>query len=198
LKPDGTSAGLFWRRTAHLFAYYTADSYVNTGCYDYDCGAFVQVSGNQFLGVALSPVSVSGGEQDELTILWGWFDGNWSLAVDGTWVGYYPGQLYGGGDMATNSDAIAFGGEYVCVPGMTDAYCPSPMGSGCLGAFGYPYAAYQRQIWYFDGAYNVNPGTGLNSFVNDCIGATSTIGPYCDGVGDFGVYFFFGGPGGYC
>ena len=162
-------------------------------CFDYDCGDFVQYDGNLFLGIPLSPVSVPGGAQGEVTIQWLWSDGNWWLGVNGTWVGYYPGVVFAGGEMATHADYISLGGE----AGGT-GYTPQ-MGSGQLGTSGYPYAAYQRQIWYYDGAYNATYATGLSyPPTNTCPGSTSTLGPYWDGVGDFGVYFFFGGPGGSC
>jgi hypothetical protein len=99
--------------------------------------------------------------------------------------------------MATHADGMEFAGEFGCVADGTLWNCPSAMGSGYQGTSGYPYAAYQRQMWYFDGAYNVNPATSLAGY-SQCPGATSVLGPYWDGVGDFGVYFFFGGPGGYC
>ena len=178
----------------HLFAYYTADGYSSTGCYDYGCGAFVQYSGSLFLGVAFSP-STPGGAQYEIPIKWEWWSGNWWLQVNGTWVGYYPGSLFGGGDMATHSVLAEFGGELVGGSGTSYNYYP-PMGSGNWGASGWPWAAYQRQIWYFDGAYGSH-SPSLSSMVNTCSGGTSTLGPYWGGS-DWQIYFFFGGPGGWC
>ena len=171
----------------HLYASYDAAG----GCTDYLCGAFVQYDGSLFLGVPLSPVSVPGGAQNEVTIQWLWSDGNWWLGVNGTWVGYYPGGVFGGGEMATHADLVFFGAAAAGV-----GYLPQ-VGSGYWGTSGYPYAAYQRQIWYYDGAYNAIYATGLSYPPdNNCPGSTSMLGPYWDGVGDFGVYFFFGGPGG--
>jgi len=179
----------------HLFAYWTADGYNNTGCYDYGCGAFVQYDGSLFLGVAFSPVSVPGGAQYEVPIEWEWWYGNWWLEVNGTWVGYYPGGLFGAGDMATHSDLIEFGGEIVGGYGTSYNYYP-PMGSVNWGTDGWPWAAYQRQIWYFDGSYNGQWAWGLTAF-NSCPAGTSILGPYWGGS-DWGIYFFFGGPGGWC
>jgi Neprosin len=178
----------------HLFAYYTADNYNKTGCYDYTCGAFVQYSGSLFLGAAFSPVSVPGGAQYEVPIKWEWWYGNWWLAVNGTWVGYYPGWLFGAGDMATHSSLIEFGGEIVGGNGTSYNYYP-PMGSGYFGTSGWPWAAYQRQIWYFDAAYGgqwASLGSG-----NECPARTSLLGPYWGGSA-WAIYFFFGGPGGWC
>jgi hypothetical protein len=183
----------------HLFAYFTADNYQNYrvdvahGCYDYGCG-FVQYSGSLFLGVPLSPVSVPGGAQFEVPIKYEWWAGNWWLQVNGEWVGYYPGSLFGPGDMATHSDLIVFGGEIVGGDGTSYNYYP-PMGSDYWGTDGWPLAAYQRQIWYFDGAYNGN-WTTLTP-VNECPAGTSILGPDWGGS-DWAIYFFFGGPGGWC
>ena len=173
--------GYFGDQQPHLFAKFIG----NGSCNDYDCGAFVQYDGSVFLGVPLSP----GGE---VTIQWLWVDGNWWLQVNGTWVGYYPGVLFGGGDMATHADSILVGG-------FADGnyYIPQ-MGSGQVGTSGYPYAAYHRQIFYFDGAYNATYAYGLSNPASTCPSVTSTLGPYWGGSGYWGVYFFFGGPGGPC
>jgi hypothetical protein len=178
----------------HLFAYWTADSYVSTDCYDYDCGAFVQYSGSIFLGAPISPVSVPGGAQFEMPIIYEWWAGNWWLGVDGQWVGYYPGSLFGGGDMATHSVLAGFGGEIVGGNGTSYNYYPA-MGDGWWGTNGWPWAAYQRQIWYIDGAYN-GQWTSLGSG-NECAEGTSILGPGWGGS-DWSIYFFFGGPAGWC
>jgi hypothetical protein len=179
----------------HLFAYWTADQYHNTGCYDYSCGAFVQSSGSVFLGGALSPVSVPGGAQSGISIVWEWWSGNWWLKVNDTWVGYYPGWLFGAGDMATHSDLVEFGGEIVGGNGTSYNYYP-PMGSGNWGTDGWPWAAFQGTLWYFDGSYNGHWAT-LGSF-NECPSGTSILGPYYWWVPYPDVLFYFGGPGGSC
>ena len=84
--------------------------------------------------------------------------------------------------------------EIVGGNGTSYNYYP-PMGSGRWGSNGWDWAAYQRQIWYFDGSYNGN-WTSLGSG-NECTGGTSMLGPYWGGS-DWGIYFFFGGAGGWC
>lgn len=189
---DGSEVEAGWvvdLQTVILYSSYLAED----GCENYDCVAFVQYDGSLFLGTPLSPVSVPGGAQGEVTIHWLWSDGNWWLQVNGTWVGYYPGVVLDGYDIATHADYISLGGEATGY-----GYIPQ-MGSGYWGTYGYPYAAYHRQIWYYDGAYNFNWATGLGyPPTNTCPGGTSTYGPYFDTVGDWGVYFYFGGPGVSC
>ena len=47
----------------HLFIYWTADGYSATGCYNLTCGAFVQTGTAYTPGMALGPISMSGGAQ---------------------------------------------------------------------------------------------------------------------------------------
>jgi len=178
----------------HLFAYYTADGYTQTGCYDYTCGAFLQTSGSTFLGAALWP-SLPGGTQYEKTIKWEWWSGNWWLQVSGTWVGYYPGSLFGGGEMATHSVLIEFGGEIVGGDGTPYNYYP-PMGSGYWGTDGWPWAAFQHGIYYYDDADYAHPADMVPD--NTCPAKSSIFGPYWYSLDEWQIYFYFGGPGGYC
>jgi hypothetical protein len=46
-----------------------------------------------------------------------WWQGNWWIAYDGVWMGYYPGWLWGGGHNET-SLVQAFG-EVAVAPGTT-------------------------------------------------------------------------------
>ena len=179
----------------HLFGYYTADAYNTTGCYDYSCGAFVQYSGSLYLGAAFSPVSVPGGGQWEAAIKYEWWYGNWWLQVGSEWVGYYPGWLFGSGEMATHSTRADFGGEIVGGAGTSYNYYP-PMGSGQWGTSGWTWAAYHRQIWYFDSVWGTHQAS-LGAMSNSCPGGTSTIGPFYGGS-VWQIYFFFGGPAGWC
>ena len=180
--------GDFIDHRAHLFIYYTADGYGNTGCYDHSCAGFVQYSGRVFPGVALPP-SMALGNQTEINTLWQWSGGNWWLSVNGEWIGYYPASLFGNGEMATHASKIQYGGEIV---GGTSY---PPMGSGEYAASWFSLAAYQRHIWYVDALGRAqSPSLGA---VNECISNTRILGPY-DGGSSWGTYFFFGGPRGTC
>ena len=57
---------------------------------------------------------------------------------NGTWLGYYPGSLYGGGQLSQFANSIDFGSESV-----GDTIWPAE-GSGMFAESGYSYAAYQR------------------------------------------------------
>src|SRR5260370_21984918 len=77
--------------------------------------------------------------------------------------------------MATHSVLAEFGGELVGGSGTSYNYYP-PMGSGNWAASGWPWAAYQRQIWYFHGPYGSH-SPSLSSMGNTCPGGTSTSAP---------------------
>ena len=175
----------------HLFTYWTADLYATTGCYNTDCGAFVTTSSTDTPGEAFSPVSTYGGTQYDIGLGFYLYKGNWWLAFRHTnsWIGYYPGSLYVGGQLSRFAQVIQFGGETA-----TQGYWPF-MGSGAKGAPGYGYQAYQERIIYRD-SKNVGHTPSLLSYTdthNKCY-LTSTT-PAAGGTG-WGTYFYFGGPGG--
>jgi Neprosin len=171
-----------------LFIYWTADGYNKTGCYNLDCGAFVQVNHSVAIGGSLDPsiYSVSDGHQGELQVQYYLWQGNWWLGVNGTWIGYYPGSLYKGGQLSKYANLIEFGSESV---GST--VWPAE-GSGLWANSGYTYAAYQRLLYYTD-TTNVSQWDSLT---------TATPSPSCYSItqpafnSDGGIYFYFGGPGG--
>ncbi len=171
-----------------VFTYYTADGYVNTGCYDLTCGAFVQVNRSIALGVPFAPqyYSVSHGPQYELQLQYYFYQGNWWLNADGTWIGYYPGRLFGSGQLSQYANLLEFGSESV-----GNTVWPAE-GSGLFAANGFEYSAYQRELWY----------RALNSLTY-----WDTLTPYQPSpscysattpgyASNWGIYFFFGGPGG--
>jgi hypothetical protein len=179
----------------HLFVYYTADGYHTSGCYDHSCSGFVQYSTSVYPGAALTP-SRPTRSPSEVSIRWQWSAGNWWLNANGDWVGYYPGSLYGSGEMATHSSLIEYGGEILAGNGTSYVYNPE-MGSGRFGTDGFRLAAYQREITYFDSLGRMKSPTLTP--VNECPAGTSILGPEYGGIpGGLGVDFFFGGPGGVC
>jgi hypothetical protein len=178
---------------AALFIYWTADNYQNTGCYNLDCPGFVQVDNTWHFGSGFSAYSTVGGPQYELPIKWWLYYGNWWLSVNGTWVGYYPGSIYGGGQLSRSATLIEFGGETVADGGYGYFYYP-PMGSGNWANALSQHAAYQRQIYYIDTANN-SQWASLNAGT-EAPACYSTDGPFHNS--SWGIYFYFGGPGGRC
>jgi hypothetical protein len=184
-----------------LFIYSTRDNYRvvtdgsgTSGCYNLDCGIFVQVNNTYSVGSGLYYYSASGGAQYELPIQWLLSGGNWWLNVYGTWLGYYPGSFYRGGQLSRYATDIEFGGE-TSSDGHNGFYYYAPMGSGTWANAWYKQAAYQRGIWYTDTTYTSRWANMTGA--TEAASCYSVDGPHYE-ASAWGIYFFFGGPGGYC
>jgi hypothetical protein len=171
-----------------LFTYWTADGYNNTGCYNLDCPAFVQVANQRMLGGGFNVTSTYGGPQYEFSAQYYLYQGNWWLAIMGTWIGYYPGNVYEGGQLSRNAQGIEFGTE-----GVGTTIWP-PEGSGYWSTSNFGVAAYQRNVYYID---TTGKGVWATLQHDDTSPACySTTGTFFDPSSSWGVYFFEGGPGG--
>jgi len=178
--------GMFGDEKPHFFIFSTPDDYAH-GCWDNTCGDFVQEKDKGLLGAAFSTVSKTGGAQYEFSARYYLYKGNWWLGYQGTWVGYYPGSDFNGGQLTKNAQLIEFGTESV---GST---IWPPEGSGAWPSKGFGYAAFQRNLWYT----NLS-GSGIwDSLTPDIPSPNcySIAGPY-SGTGKWTVYFYEGGPGG--
>lgn len=149
---------LYLTEDAALFIYWTADNYDNTGCYNLDCPAFVQLNPNWRFGATFSHYSTDSGPQYGFYMQWQLWQGNWWLQLGNDWVGYYPGMIYKGGQLTRNAGRIAYGGE-ATIPASLSLWGYSasgpwpPMGSGAWADAGYGHAAYQGGIQYIDTSY---------------------------------------------
>jgi hypothetical protein len=173
-------------QSSRLFIYFTGDNYNSTGCYNLDCPGFVQVSNTAHIGGGFGGYSTAGGAQYEFSAEYYLYQGNWWLAISGNWVGYYPVSLYRGGQMSRYAQKIEFGTESV---GTT---VWPPEGSGFWSTSGLGYAAYQRNLFYFNtGGIAVPDGLLQYDPSPRCY---TTSGPFSSASS--GVYFYEGGPGG--
>jgi hypothetical protein len=172
-----------------LFIYWTANNYSGTGCYNLDCGAFVQVNNSWYFGAGWGTYSSYGGAQYDFGAEYYLYAGNWWLALGGTWVGYYPGSLYGSGQLRYNAQLIEYGSESV---GST--VWPGE-GSGNWASSGWSWAGYQRNVFYL----NLSAGGVWASLTaaQPSPSCYSIAGPYWSSSSGWGTYFYFGGPGGY-
>jgi len=187
-------------QNSRLFIYWTADGYSRTGCYNLTCAGFVQYNGGNgwYFGAGFSHYSTFGGTQYEFRAEYYYYQGNWWLGLGDantiTWVGYYPGSLYGSGTMRTNSQLIEFGSESVG----SNPYPPE--GSGDWASWGFGYAAYQRELYYWSYPSDIATWDSLTASQpsSNCY---TIAGPYWGGYtppsNDWGFYFYEGGPGGY-
>ncbi|OLB78388.1 MAG: hypothetical protein AUI14_13275, partial [Actinobacteria bacterium 13_2_20CM_2_71_6] len=177
---------------AVLFIFFTPDSYAS-GCYNLDCSGFVQVSSAFTLGGAWSAYSTWGGAQYGFSEQWEYWQGNWWLNIQGTWVGYYPGSVYRGGQLTYgNANLTEFGGETYT----GGSYWPW-MGSGYFPSAGFGWAAYQNTVYYISRPSYATYWSSLSPIVTnpacyDLAITDSSVG------GSWGTYFYYGGPGGYC
>ena len=177
----------------HLFTYWTADDYNATGCYSMTCGAFVSLSSSFVPGMALGPISVSGGTQYEIELAYWHANGKWFLYMNGTagsnCIGYYNDTQYKGGALSKNAAEIDYGGEVV---GTTSF---PPMGSGAFASAGWQKAAYQRTIGYWPplGGTMINASLTPSQLWPKCYTAQVDLyaSPWFETV-------WFGGPGGNC
>ncbi len=170
-----------------LFAYYTADGYNLTGCYNYDCAAFVQLPGSTVtLGAPFTSYSVAGGQQVGLTIGYTLYQGAWYLSFGDTWVGYYPISLYNGGQLSRFATLFEAGTETV-----GNVVWPQAA-SGRFAGRGYPLAGYQFDMLLFDAAGHVRTPTMTAVDPSPGCYTTTMPGP----ITDRGYGFFLGGPGG--
>lgn len=180
----------FGDANTHLFIYWTADGYGSTGCYDLECVGFVQTNSAWKLGGALTPVSVPGGTQYEMTVSYVLEQGNWWLYLNAIGaagqVGYYPTSLFGSGQLATNATDIDFGGETA-----GSASWP-PMGSGAFASQGTNQTAYQRNIFYWP----YPNGIATNASLSGLQPSPSCYTIDVNGKGSWAEHFWFGGPGG--
>jgi neprosin-like protein len=182
--------GFYGTNDPVLFIFFTPDNYAS-GCYNLTCSGFVQVDNTWVLGGTLAPVSTDGGTQYFIRIQWQLYKGNWWLFVQGNGnyiaVGYYPGTLFGSGQMATNAQYVKYGGE----TDSDSAGNAGNMGSGAFASAGWTHAAYQRTIYYIDTALTSHwASLSANQPTSSCY----TIDMNNNSGGSWATYFFFGGP----
>jgi hypothetical protein len=179
---------MFGDERPHFFIFSTPNDYAS-GCWNNTCGDFVQVADAGILGASFSTISTLGGTQYDFSAEYYLYQGNWWLAYQGTWIGYYPGSLYRGGQNTRYAQIIQFGTESV------GSVIWPPEGSGNWSNAGYGYAAYQRNLWYF----NTSAGRVWDSLTAFEPSPTcyTISGPYSSSSSGWTRYFFEGGPGGY-
>lgn len=177
----------------HLFTYWTADGYNNTGCYNLSCGAFVQTSSTMAPAMKVGPISVSGGAQYTVELAYWLTGGRWWLYYNGTSgsnaIGYYPISLYNNGPLATAATEIDYGGETV---GTTSF---PPMGSGAFANQGWQKAAYQRTIGYWPPAGGAMINANLTPAQAWPACYTAEVVMY---AAPWYETLWYGGPGGNC
>lgn len=182
-----------------LFVFYTADGYKDKKCWNLDCGAFSQINKHWFLGGPWDHYSAFDKEQWGFEMQWKLYNGLWWLFLKGPGeydaVGYYNTSVYEGGRLSKSASIVEYGGE---VANYTGGTAFPEMGSGAFAEKGWRQAAFQNTVFWIprdedDGYGEWANLTALDTGKSSCY--TIDIVGWPDG-GDWGAYFYFGGPGG--
>ncbi|ESQ47261.1 hypothetical protein EUTSA_v10027787mg [Eutrema salsugineum] len=172
------------------FAYWTADGYNRTGCYNLRCPGFVPVSQVVALGAAVPRVSILDGEQDVfLTTIWkDSHTGNWWLKFGSNIIGYWPSSLFN--RLQTGATRVQWGGEITNYKEGSQ-HTTTNMGSGQFAEQGFKKASYFRNLEILDENDITKPPTNPSPIMTaaNCYNIRPGIHPRD------GVFFFYGGPG---
>ncbi|XP_020698392.1 uncharacterized protein LOC110111040 [Dendrobium catenatum] len=185
------SPDLYGDNNTRLFTYWTSDSYEATGCYNLLCSGFIQISSEIAMGATISPVSKYGRSQYDISILV-WKDpkeGNWWMQFGSDYVmGYWPSFLFS--YLADSASMVEWGGEVVNSE-PDGRHTSTEMGSGHFPEEGFGKASYFRNIQIVDESNNLKSPKGIDLFTeqSNCYDVQN------GNNGDWGSYFFFGGPG---
>lgn len=180
----------------HLFIFYTTNNYTssgdNKGGYNRDVDGWVQYSSSIYPGATFTPYSIRGGAQYYMQFKYQLYKGNWWLAVNNQWIGYYPASLFSTTGLRSKADKIDFYGEIVDAAshaGLTK----TDMGSGYWPEYRWQWAAYLRNLKYQSATGGTMKDYNGTSYVSD-IGQYD-LETHMNSGSSWGSYFWLGGPG---
>jgi len=163
----------------------------NVGGWDGQVTGFVAAAGRPYgPGVQLTFISVDGGAQYESPVEIQLFSGNWWIAHNGNWLGYYPGSFF---NLIPSAGCRAdwYGEVYDPTP---TTWTNTNMGQGYYASAGFTYASFFREPYYYD--------AGGVSRWPDSTWTTNPVDPQCyatsamfSGTSPWGRFFYLGGPG---
>ncbi|KAM7267190.1 hypothetical protein ACFE04_009356 [Oxalis oulophora] len=169
------------------------DKYVS-GCYNFRCPGFVQVSSKLLAGGTIWPVSTYNGEQLGINLLI-WKDkgtGNWWLTSGDENIGYWPSSLFS--FLTTEGAVIVQWGGAIQNDGHNFRHTSTDMGSGYYPYEGFGKASIIKNIVIFD-------ENTVASQPHPVIPKANRPGCYDVKVFDStpgdrnGIYLYYGGPG---
>ncbi|KAK4277360.1 hypothetical protein QN277_015372 [Acacia crassicarpa] len=117
-------------RQTRLFAYWTVDGSIKTGCFDLTCPGFVQTSNEIALGAAINLKSIPADLTYQITIYIykDPYTNNWWLQYNEKNMGYWPAEIFSG--MRSNAESVEWGGEVYSKRVGTRPHTATHMGSG--------------------------------------------------------------------
>ncbi|RWW11722.1 hypothetical protein BHE74_00040998 [Ensete ventricosum] len=142
--------------------------------------------------VTISPVSSSGNNQYDITILI-WKDpiaGNWwmSLGDSSTLVGYWPAELFT--HLSDRATMVEWGGEVVNTRPHGE-HTSTQMGSGRFAEEGFGRASYFRSLEVVDSDNSLTSARPIATMAEN----TKCYDIKSFSNADWGTYFYYGGPG---
>ncbi|KAJ1408713.1 hypothetical protein SESBI_23336, partial [Sesbania bispinosa] len=185
------SPDLYGDNNTRLFTYWTSDAYQATGCYNLLCSGFIQINNDIALGASIYPLSNYGSSQYDISILV-WKDpkeGNWWMQFGNDHVlGYWPAPLFS--YLSDSASMIEWGGEVVNSES-DGQHTSTQMGSGHFPDEGFGKASYFKNIQIVDGDNKLRAPKDLGTFTEQ----ESCYSVKTANAGDWGNYFYYGGPG---
>ncbi|KAL3832882.1 hypothetical protein ACJIZ3_007618 [Penstemon smallii] len=185
------SPDLYGDNNTRLFTYWTSDAYQATGCYNLLCSGFVQINNDIAMGASIYPISGYHNSQFDISILV-WKDpqeGNWWMQYGSDHVlGYWPGFLFS--YLSDSGSMIEWGGEVVNSES-DGQHTTTQMGSGHFPEEGFGKASYIRNIQIVDETNNLRAPKDIGTFTEDSSCYDVQLGKN----GDWGNFFYYGGPG---
>ncbi|XP_061357134.1 protein neprosin-like [Gastrolobium bilobum] len=183
---------LYGDKATRLFASWTKDSYVSTGCFDLTCPGFIQVNPDVALGAALEPVSSQSGDQYDINVGMFWdADGNWWLLLKhDIVVGYWPSKVLG--SLRHSAILVEWGGQVFSSNLLkTTPHTRTAMGSGEHASSQLGVSCYMGRVRIKDYSRTLKYPEFVYPIAEE---------PYCyNALNDvkYGVepVFYFGGPG---
>ncbi|XP_034688299.1 uncharacterized protein LOC117916418 [Vitis riparia] len=185
------SPDLYGDNNTRLFTYWTSDAYQATGCYNLLCSGFIQINSEIAMGASISPVSAFRNSQYDISILV-WKDpkeGNWWMQFGNDYVlGYWPAFLFS--YLGDSASMIEWGGEVVNSE-PDGQHTSTQMGSGHFPEEGFSKSSYFRNIQIVDSSNNLKAPKGIGTFTEQ----SNCYDVQTGSNGDWGHYFYYGGPG---
>ncbi|XP_031250284.1 uncharacterized protein LOC116108147 [Pistacia vera] len=184
---------LYGDKRTRFFAYWTADSYKTTGCFDLTCTGFVQTDPQIALGGSLDAISSIDGQQYQMTISINLDpnSGNWWLQYNNQVVGYWPAILFS--VLKHSAILVEWGGQVFSPKVKKTPHTRTAMGSGEMADTLMGSACYIKNIRIIDNSLQLKYPEWVSTWGDekDCYSVVNDEKDYKDGP----VFFFGGRPG---
>ncbi|KAF4395748.1 hypothetical protein G4B88_013522 [Cannabis sativa] len=175
-----------------FFIYWTSDGYRSTGCKNFDCPGFVQVSRMVAIGSVLEPISNYDGKQIfiNVTIDQHKESGEWWLTFQNEAIGYWPNPIFT--RLGNGANSLCWGGEIVNDE-PNGHHSETQMGSGHFPDEGYTKSSCFTNVMYKDDSQTFKDADNLTTYVTKPL--CYDIKVVNDNTAGQGTHFFYGGPG---